>query len=280
MMTWTEGMVRANDIDVHYYRTGEGSRKPAVVFLHGVTDSGRCWSRMAHDLEDTYDCVMLDARGHGRSSGIEQGFSLALLAEDVVGAIDVMSAMGVMGVLGIEKPVLYGHSMGALTAIQVAGSNVDLLRGVILEDPPLTDGDSERERRGPDSWQWIIDLKALSHEQLVEKARELNPGWAEEELGPWVESKEQFRVEVLQHIEQIVDIDWRALIARITVPTLLITGDVERGVAVSLKAGEEFLETAAYGEVVRERGAGHNVHRDRYQEVLRAVRDFCMRVSD
>jgi N-formylmaleamate deformylase len=268
-MTLTEGLVHANGIDVHYHRTGEGSGRPVLVFLHGVTDSGRCWSRMAGDLESVYDCVMLDARGHGRSSGIEQGFSLALLAEDVV---------GVIGALGIEKPVLYGHSMGALTAIQVAGSNAELLRGVILEDPPLIDG--ERERRGPDSWQWIIDLKALPHERLVERARELNPGWAEEELGPWVESKEQFRVEVLQHIEQIVNMDWRAMVARITVPTLLITGDVERGVAVSLKAAEEFLETAAYGEVVREQGAGHNVHRDRYQDVLRVVRDFCMRVSD
>jgi N-formylmaleamate deformylase len=242
-----------------------------MVFLHGVTDSGRCWSRMVGDVAGEYDCVMLDARGHGRSVGGEQEISLAILAEDVVGMIRA---------LGIEKPIVYGHSMGAMTAIQLAATYVDLPRALILEDPPLIDEAGRRERQDPGMWQWIVDLKALSHDQLVRRAKEMNPGWVEEELGPWVESKEQFHLEVLQHVGAIIDMDWQTMIARIEVPALLLTGDVELGVAVSPQAAEQFLEITAYGEVLRVQGAGHNVHRDRYQEVLRAVRDFCMRVGD
>ena len=46
MTAWTEGDVQVNDITIHYYRTGD-KNKPSVLLLHGITDSGRCWSHNA-----------------------------------------------------------------------------------------------------------------------------------------------------------------------------------------------------------------------------------------
>ena len=48
MTVWTEGYVQANGINIHYHRTG-GDDKPAVLLLHGITDSGLCRSLVAHD---------------------------------------------------------------------------------------------------------------------------------------------------------------------------------------------------------------------------------------
>ena len=86
MKDWSDNFVQANGINIHYHRTGDGS-KPPLILLHGVTDNGLCWQRVAHDLEDTYDVIMPDARGHGRSSGIATGFSYEHLSHDVLALI-------------------------------------------------------------------------------------------------------------------------------------------------------------------------------------------------
>ncbi len=64
MAEWLEGEVDATGITTHYYRS-DGRNKPSILLLHGFTDNGLCWSRVAHELEGSYDVVMTDARGHG-----------------------------------------------------------------------------------------------------------------------------------------------------------------------------------------------------------------------
>src|SRR5438270_253676 len=86
MTVWSEGEVYANGITIHYYRTG-GDKKPSILLLHGFTDNGLCWSRVAHELEGSYDVVMTDARGHGRSGAIATGFSTTVLADDAAALI-------------------------------------------------------------------------------------------------------------------------------------------------------------------------------------------------
>ena len=94
MAAWSEGNVQGNGINIHYYRTGD-KNKPSILLLHGFTDSGLCWPRVAHDLEGSYDVIMSDARGHGPSGTSAANFSIALLADD---------AAAVIGALGLEKP--------------------------------------------------------------------------------------------------------------------------------------------------------------------------------
>ena len=86
MTEWLEGEVYANGITIHYYRS-DGSNKPSILLLHGFTDNGRCWSRVAHELGASYDVVMTDARGHGRSGGSATGFSTTILADDAAALI-------------------------------------------------------------------------------------------------------------------------------------------------------------------------------------------------
>src|SRR5579864_8641123 len=101
MTNWTTAVYNTNGIDIHYLRTG-GS-KPPLVLLHGLTGSGACWSPLARALEDEYDVVMPDARGHGNSSTPLAGYRYENYASDVVGLIHE---------LGLRAPVLLGHSMG------------------------------------------------------------------------------------------------------------------------------------------------------------------------
>ena len=265
MTHWAESNVQANDINIHYVQTGDAS-KPPLILLHGITDNGMCWSRVARSLEDSYHVLMLDARGHGQSSGVETGFSLSLLAADVAGFIRA---------LHLNKPFLYGHSMGAVTAAQVAATYPELVRAVILEDPPFMNKQAAKASSDPQRWQWIMDIKALPHDELLRRASVMNPGWGQEELLPWVESKEQFRTEVLQNANTIVDTPWQDIITHIQCPILLITADPESGSIVTPQIAQEVSQLAKHSEVVHISGAGHNIHRDRFEETLAAIRAFC-----
>ena len=60
-MTWYEGDVGANGIRIHYARTG--GDKPPVILAHGAGDDGLCWTRVAKELEATYDVVIPTVAG-------------------------------------------------------------------------------------------------------------------------------------------------------------------------------------------------------------------------
>ena len=63
MAEWSEGDLTVDDENIHYYRMGD-PEKPPVVLLHGFTDAGLCWLRLATDLAPDYHLVMIDAIGH------------------------------------------------------------------------------------------------------------------------------------------------------------------------------------------------------------------------
>ena len=270
MTEWLEGEVYANGINIHYYRS-DGSNKPSILLLHGFTDNGQCWSRVAHELGASYDVVMTDARGHGRSGGSATGFSTTILADDAAAAIRA---------LGLEKPYLFGHSMGARTAATVAATHPDLVRAIVLEDPPLTDRlpfQTNEGQAGRQRWQWVFDLKALPREERIARGFAMNPKWVEEEIIPWADSKAEVQTSVLERGGAPGSYPWREIIARIECPILLITGDPELGAIVTPEAAQEAAQLWKHGEVVHISGAGHNIRRDRYEEMMAAVKAFLNR---
>src|SRR5581483_6048050 len=82
---WSENVVRANGLRHHYYRTGGG--KPQLVLLHGFQESAIGFLRVAKALEQEYDLILIDARGHGLSDPAGTSFTPHLLTEDALGVI-------------------------------------------------------------------------------------------------------------------------------------------------------------------------------------------------
>ena len=106
---------------------GPAAPSQPIVLAHGVTDAGPCWTRVAEALAPDYDVIMVDARGHGRSDVPEGGYGPADQAEDLAGIIVALDSTAL--------PCL-GHSMGAATALVLAGTHPDLPGAIVLEDPP------------------------------------------------------------------------------------------------------------------------------------------------
>src|SRR5258708_27029805 len=123
--SWQTGDLHVTGVKTHYTRTG--GTKPPLVLVHGFTDDGLCWTPVAEILSPAYDIIMVDARGHGFSEAPETGYGPQEQAADL---------NGVISALALEKPAVLGHSMGAITALTLAGIYPDVAGAILLEDPP------------------------------------------------------------------------------------------------------------------------------------------------
>jgi pimeloyl-ACP methyl ester carboxylesterase len=107
---------------------------PPVLLLHGITSSIHTWDWLMPHLVDRYRVVRLDFRGHGESSRTSQDYNLAQYLADALAACQSIG----------EPCMVVGHSLGGITAAALAQAHPDLVRAVILEDPPLgLNGDLE-----------------------------------------------------------------------------------------------------------------------------------------
>lgn len=274
MSEWSKGVVEANGLEVFYHRSGAGSRKPSIVLLHGYTDNGLCWLRIARDLEDSFDVIMPDARGHGRTRGPVKDLGVKLLADDVAAIIRE---------LGLEKPFVFGHSMGAQTALAVSADYPELVRATLLEDPvflpdPLPAIAQEDIQRRHDQAKQMIAFHDLPLEERLAKGRADNPNWAEDEMYPWAEAHGEYSPDIATQGIGIATYSWREAIKKVECPILLITADHTKGAIVSPEVAQEAVGLAKRCEVAYISGAAHCIHRDRYAETLQSVMDFLQRV--
>jgi pimeloyl-ACP methyl ester carboxylesterase len=280
-----EGSALANGIQIHYLRCaptrgktsplGKRSRTPlSIVCLHGITDNGACWTRVVNALNQEYDLILPDSRGHGLSDAPETGYGVDDRAADVAGLIQA---------LGLERPILLGHSMGAETAIGTAANYPDLVRAAILEDPPWPGrfwGSTPEERANRVS-QWQTDIraqKAMSTPELFERVRQQHPDWHEEELEPWVESKQQVDPNVA-NIVLAPRRRWSDYVRQAQCPILLITAEPERGAIVTPRTAQEAALFWKNGRTVHLPGAGHNIRREQFEPYLRTIRDFLSKID-
>ena len=78
---------------------------PAVVLIHGYTDNARDWVPMLPYLAKRYRLVLVDIRGHGRSSKPECCYTRFDFAYDIKLLLDS---------LGVRKADIIGHSLGSI----------------------------------------------------------------------------------------------------------------------------------------------------------------------
>ena len=266
MAVWQSSDIKVSGLRLHYVRTG--GAKPQVVLAHGFSDDGLCWTPVAEVLEADYDVIMVDARGHGRSDGPEQGYGLEDMAGDLAGVITG---------LGLQKPAVLGHSMGGGTALVLAGTYPELPGAILIEDAgmlnltaPKTPAERERQAqmRG-----WITELKRKTREEMIAEQRAASPDWSEAELGPWADAKLRFSFNALNRLGTGA-VDWQATLRRVPFPALLLTADPERGAIVTGEGAAAMKALVPQLHVVHIPEAGHNIRREQFDHYIDIVRAF------
>lgn len=260
---WTTGTVSTGDVDLQYYRTGDG---PPLVMAHGMYNNGRRWVPLGSDLADDYDVIAYDARGHGRSDAPETGYDIETRVADLVGVVNG---------LDLTDPILVGHSMGAATAAWAAADHPDLPRGLVLEDPSRL---HDAPEMGMEKVQEMIrerlrESKALSIEERIEEHYdndEYDPQHVRRLAASVDECNPNIAMLAQEHplVKQAFD--------EIACPTLVLRRDVD--VADRVKD----LDTAnrlADGRLVHVPNAGHYVFRDEYDAAYAELRTFLQQVE-
>jgi pimeloyl-ACP methyl ester carboxylesterase len=274
-MGWTEGDIELADgtTNIHYYRRGSG---PPVILAHGATDDGRCWGRVAERLEDGYDLIAYDARGHGKSSDSS--------ATQPSPGTDLLA---VAAALGLDRPAAMGHTMGAGAVADAAAQAPDALRAAILEDPgwrgapmpqrPATTTAKETSKeRARSLTGWVEGLQKLSLDEVIAIGRKQMPTWHEDELPAWAASKLAFRPAAGGGGGGGGRPDWRAQATAIKVPLLLLRGDPTKAL-VDDEGAAEAQRLCPTCEVVQF-ATGHNIRREDFDGFVTTVRAFLDRV--
>lgn len=261
MSPWTAGTCEANGVRLHFTRTG--GKKPPLVMLHGLTLDGSCWSPWARELEEGFDVVMPDARGHGRSGAPATGYTYEEHAADVVGLIQG---------LALAPPILLGHSMGGLAAAVVAARHPALLRGLVLVDPTFLSPEAQRDvYAGGAAAQQHRRLLAKSLPEVLSELGARHPRRSPELVRLIAQARLRTRPEAFD-VLMPPNPDFRPLVSAIRAPTLLVVGGpggvVTRELAVELQGLNGRLQVAQIVE------AGHALHFDQPERFTAIVKAF------
>jgi pimeloyl-ACP methyl ester carboxylesterase len=106
---------------IWYATYGSGS---PVILLHGGLGHSGNWGYQVPALVDSgHRAVLIDSRGHGRSTRDSRPYRYELMAGDVLAVLDA---------LHLEKAALAGWSDGACTALILARQNPGRVAGVFF----------------------------------------------------------------------------------------------------------------------------------------------------
>jgi pimeloyl-ACP methyl ester carboxylesterase len=206
---------------IAYWTSGEG---PPLVLVHGASADHTRWQPLLPYLEPHATVHALDRRGRG-ASGDGPAYDLAREFEDVAAVVDaVAEASG-------SLVDLYGHSFGGLCAFGAATLTANLGRLVLYEGWPPVDPNA---RRLPPGLGERLDalLAEADHDAVVETmfrevvlmpeaevaALRAQPSWPARVAAAPAIARE------LRAIPEVPFDPQQA--ARITVPTLLLTGSI------------------------------------------------------
>lgn len=110
-----QGVAPVNGVRIWYAEFGDGE---PVILLHGGLANSNYWGNQVRALQDRYKLIVMDSRGHGRSTRNDTPYSYDLMASDVI---------GLMNFLNIRKAAVVGWSDGAIIGLDIAMKHADRL---------------------------------------------------------------------------------------------------------------------------------------------------------
>ena len=128
--------VRANGVELHYIEQGQGE---PLILLHGGQGDYRAWQPQMQGLAPRYRVISYSRRYHYPNDN-------PLTASNHSARIDAADLAGLIAELKLGPVHLVGTSFGALTALTLAAERPDLVRSLVLAEPPIHRWVTDTER--------------------------------------------------------------------------------------------------------------------------------------
>ncbi len=236
-------------VELDVIQSGDPTGVP-LVLLHGLSDSNASMRVLMDRLPRGIRAIAISQRGHGESSKPLGPYTTDAFVSDLASAMDQ---------LGVGKAVIYGHSMGSVVAQRFAVQHPQRVVGLVLEGAfpglkgnPAVEGFYEGEIAGLTD---PIDPTFAREFQLSTISRPLPPEFID------LISRESQKLPARawkQILQDMMQIDTTADLARLKVPAMLFWGDRDTFVQ---RRDQERLNKALKGStLVVFQGTGHDPH--------------------
>jgi pimeloyl-ACP methyl ester carboxylesterase len=238
--------------------TAEKGSGPTLVLLQGLQfDSAFFWQRNIDALATSNRVVMIDPRGQGLSGKPIGGYTIDQCAADLYEVFDV---------LGLKDICLCGVAFGGLIALrylELFGSGK--IRSLVLCEmtPRLVSADGWDHP----TFGGFPPEVAAAYGGQVRADRSVLAGFLQAAFAEPNDDATTARMlaqtfltptsVVADYIDDMVRMDFRALIPKIELPLLAIYGRKNNGVMPG-NVGQWIAEAAPHGELVELHGAGHS----------------------
>lgn len=206
------------------YSVSGTPRRGTIVAFHGVTDSAASLHDLAHHYNDSRQVYLVDTLGHGLSprftrDRLDAPFNAALTA-----------AQKLVTHIATESPsrsvTLIGHSLGGAIAAYVAAAIPQFIDGLLLEDPALlTEEQAAMYAADAPSLAARQENVARFPGEAINSLQASYPNWPASEATAWAQGKIEVDLDFVR--TGIVGVPSRDILKKLTVPTLLISGDGE-----------------------------------------------------
>ncbi|QKD82194.1 alpha/beta hydrolase [Thermoleptolyngbya sichuanensis A183] len=219
-----------------------GSR-PVLVFLHGWAGSARYWESTARRLMSQYDCLLYDLRGFGRShlprpipeTVAAIGYELETYADDLALLLDEF---------GLERVTLNAHSTGASIAVFFLNQYAERVNRAILTCSGIFEYNQQAFEAFYRFGKYVVDFRPgwLRHIPLVDQLfmarflrRSIPAGDRRAFLADYLDADYEAALGTIYTAvsKKAVDVMPQEF-ARLTVPTLLISGEYDQIIPASM----------------------------------------------
>jgi pimeloyl-ACP methyl ester carboxylesterase len=109
---------------LYYERGGRGGQE--LLFVPGWCCDHTAFQPQFEHFAREHRVTALDLRGVGQSDRPREGYSIPVLADDVA---------ALCAAIGIPRPVVVGHSLGGMIAVELAARYPELPSALVLVDP-------------------------------------------------------------------------------------------------------------------------------------------------
>ncbi len=252
-----------------------------IVFIHGLMAFSANWRKIASRMENDFQCLIYDQRGHGRSFKPESGYSPEVFAEDLCKITEA---------LGWDKFHLVGHSMGGRNAMVFANLYPEKVRTLTIEDmgpdtdPAVTNYYQRMLDSVPTPFSSKPAIKQFFDTEFYAKFKSKEPSQV---LSLFL----QANIEEKPLADGKVEFDWRFSkqaileiareghlkdrwheVSSFKMPTLLIRG--ENSHVLSAETYQKMLSSNPNIKGVEIKNVGHWVHFEKYEEFVLELRNF------
>ena len=129
--------IRANGVELHYIEQGQGE---PLILLHGGQGDYRAWPPQLQALSPRYRVISYSRRYHYPND------NPLTAASNHSARIDAADLAGLIAELKLGPVHLVGTSYGALTALTLAAERPNLVRSLVLAEPPIHRWVTDTER--------------------------------------------------------------------------------------------------------------------------------------